>query len=228
MTESRDRSLARWNDPAYVASYIRFTLPMSVNAREWAERLGVGATSFVIDLGCGEGKLLTALAPHVDRGLGIDVSPHMADAARKRLAESGISNVEVVCQDFRDLDVGENVADAVVSIAALHHVPDEDKQAIFAKIHTTLRPGGLFCLGDDSFNFPPEEIEVRVPQMYAQWEQRFGREKWETMKRELAGDDFEHTPFLEDLKRMLTEAELAIVTIEPRGLNGVQIAARKA
>ena len=86
----------------------------------------------------------------------------------------------------------------------------------------------LFYLGDDSFNFPPQEIDVRVPQMYAQWEQRFGREKWEIMKRELAGDDFEHTPFLEDLKRMLTEAELKVETVGPRGLNGVQIVARKA
>jgi len=228
MTESEDRCLARWRDLAYVASYIRFTRPMSVNGREWAERLGVGSTSFVVDLGCGEGKLLTALAPHIDRGLGIDISPHMAKAARKRLAESSVSNVEVVCQDFRDLDVGENVVDAVVSIAALHHVPDEDKRTIFAEIHAALRPGGLFYLGDDSFNFPPQEIDVRVPQMYAQWEQRFGREKWETMKRELAGDDFEHTPFLADLKRMLAEAELTTVTVGPRGLNGVQIAARKA
>ena len=77
--DQRDRCLQRWHDAGYTDSYIRFTRPMHVDGREWARRLGVGPDSVVIDLGCGEGKLLTALARHIGGGIGIDVSPHMVE-----------------------------------------------------------------------------------------------------------------------------------------------------
>src|SRR6476659_7727004 len=40
----------------------------------------------VLDIGCGIGRMLIALAPRVHRAIGIDVSAKMADAARRRCA----------------------------------------------------------------------------------------------------------------------------------------------
>jgi ubiquinone/menaquinone biosynthesis C-methylase UbiE len=42
----------------------------------------------VLDLGCGNGHHLLALAPEVARGIGIDVSPGMIALARARLRNS--------------------------------------------------------------------------------------------------------------------------------------------
>ena len=47
------------------------------------------------------------------------------------------------------------------------------------------------------------------------------------MKRELAGDDFEFTPYRTDLEKMLTEAGFDLESVELRGLDGVRIRARR-
>ena len=78
--------------------------------------------------------------------------------------------------------MGFEVSDAVMSNYAIHHVPDGDKEDVFHRIHSTLHPGGIFRLEDDSFNFPQEEFEERIPEIMTQWERHFGPEGWKFMK----------------------------------------------
>ena len=151
----------------------------------------------------------------------------MLASARRSLTDLDIGNVELIHADFRKFDVGFEVADAVMSNYAIHHVPDFDKEEVFRRILGTLRPGGLFRLEDDSFNFPREEFNERVPEIMTQWERHFGPEGWEFLKEKLAGDDFENTPYLDDLRRMIQRSGLTVNNTVMHGLNGVEITARK-
>jgi SAM-dependent methyltransferase len=55
----------------------------------------------VLDLGCGSGRLVEALAPHAGFVVGTDVSPRMLDAARQRCSEH--RGVLLLCNSGRDL-----------------------------------------------------------------------------------------------------------------------------
>ncbi|HJP58950.1 MAG TPA: methyltransferase domain-containing protein [Gemmatimonadaceae bacterium] len=57
----------------------------------------VNEESNVLDIGCGIGRLLVALAPQVNRVVGIDVSAEMVKAARRR--SEGYENVSVIKGD---------------------------------------------------------------------------------------------------------------------------------
>ena len=195
--------LGRWNDPAYARNYAIFTRDQQVDAEKFIDQLKVDHNSIVVDLGCGEAKFLAAISSGIRKGIGIDASVHMLASARRSLTDLDIRNVELIHSDFRAFDVGFEVADAVMSNYAMHHVPDGDKAEVFRLIHATLRPGGIFRLEDDSFNFPRHEFRERVPEIMTQWERHFGPAGWKFMKEKLAGDDFENTPYLDDLTRMI-------------------------
>lgn len=219
--------LGRWNDPAYARNYSIFTREQEVDAGKFIDQLEVDHNSIVVDLGCGEAKYLAAISSGIRKGIGIDASVHMLALARRSLTDQDIRNIELIHADFREIDVGFELADAVMSNYAIHHVPDAYKEEVFRRIHATLRLGGIFRLEDDSFNFPREEFEERVPEIMTQWERHFGPEGWKFLKEKLAGDDFENTPYLDDLTRMIENSGLTINNIVTHGLNGVEITARK-
>lgn len=65
------------------------------------ERRLIGRTARVLDLGCGIGRMLAALAPHVAQVTGVDVSTVMVRIARERTL--GLPNVTVLATSGRDL-----------------------------------------------------------------------------------------------------------------------------
>lgn len=225
--DANEDYLGHWNDPAYARNYSIFTRDQQVDARKFIDQLEVDRNSIVVDLGCGEAKFLAAISSRIRRGIGINASVHMLASARRSLTDLDIGNVELIQADFREFDVGFEVADAVMSNYAIHHVPDGDKEEVFRRILATLRPGGVFRLEDDSFNFPREEFEERVPEIMTQWERHFGSEGWKFLKDKLAGDDFENSPHLDDLTRKIERLGLTVDNIVKHGLNGVEITARK-
>lgn len=217
----------RWSDPDYVANYLRFTRGVRFDGALWARTLEVGEESVVADLGCGECKLLVALSPYVSRGIGIDASAPALEHARRNIEAAGVTNVEVFERDLRNLDLASESVNAVVSIAALHHVPDEEKLSVLKSVHDSLVPAGIFHLEDDTFNFPPERFTTMVPAMYREFEKRFGEKGWAFLRRELAGEDFECTPYLQNLLKLIGDASLELLSVTELGLNGAVIRARR-
>jgi ubiquinone/menaquinone biosynthesis C-methylase UbiE len=104
----------------------------------------------VLDVGCGNGHHLLALAPDLARGIGIDLSPGMIGVARARLTGSPWQH-----RVSFSVDDGERLAsipaasiDLALCIGALEHMLD--KPAALASIHRALAPGGrFFCLTPD-------------------------------------------------------------------------------
>jgi ArsR family transcriptional regulator len=98
----------------------------------------------VVDLGCGTGDALAALAPHVALAVGIDGEPAMLEQARRRLAAS--SHVTLVAGRLEAVPLPGGAFDAALLGLVLHHV--DDPAVVLAEARRLLAPGGVVVVLD--------------------------------------------------------------------------------
>jgi SAM-dependent methyltransferase len=111
---------------------------------------GLCANDVVLDVGCGPGHHLIALASEVTRGVGVDLSPGMIGVARaRRGASPWRRRVSFAIDDGERLaSLATGSVTLALCIGALEHMLD--KQAVLANVHRVLAPGGrFFCLTPD-------------------------------------------------------------------------------
>lgn len=118
-------------------TYDRISAPMEQMGLAVLDRLPLGGDETVLDAGCGSGRVTAALIERLPHGrvIGVDGSAAMIASARERLGR----DVELHVQDLLELALPEPV-DAIFSTATFHWIKDHD--ALFARLHATLRPGG--------------------------------------------------------------------------------------
>jgi cyclopropane fatty-acyl-phospholipid synthase-like methyltransferase len=97
-----------------------------------------------LEIGCGIGRLMQALAPRCGKVIGVDLSERMVAWSREYLADW--PNTEVLLNDGRSLTgVADGSVDFVYSHLAFQHITLFDVvDAYLAEIRRVLRPGG-FC-----------------------------------------------------------------------------------
>jgi tRNA (cmo5U34)-methyltransferase len=122
----------------------------------------------VLDLGAGTG-LLSRHVREAHPGVHLtltDGAPAMLERARTLL---GDEDADFVVADLADaLPAGE--WDAVVSGLAIHHLPDDGKRALFARVHDALRAGGVFVNAEQVAGPTPFFTDL-----YARWHEREAR-----------------------------------------------------
>ncbi len=119
------------------ATYDRVSDPQVAWARGVLDRLALEGDETVLDAGCGSGRVTEMLVERLPRGrvIAVDAAPSMVEQARARLGEGAdVRQVELTALDL------DEEADAVFSNAVFHWVSDHD--ALFARLHSALRPGG--------------------------------------------------------------------------------------
>ena len=126
------------------------------------QQWGMAQESVVVELGTGTGQFAVAAARVCDRVVAVDVSPVMIAELQAKLAREQVDNVDVVQAGFLDYKHEGAPADIVYSRYALHHLPDFWKGVALARIHRTLRPGGLLRVWDVVYSFEPHEAEDRL------------------------------------------------------------------
>ncbi|MGA7671031.1 MAG: class I SAM-dependent methyltransferase [Nitrolancea sp.] len=97
---NRDMNDSFYRDvaPLYDLEFDEFDADLDLY-RGYAEIVG----SPILELGCGTGRLLVPLAEAGYDVIGIDSSHEMLDLARKRVADSGLTNAELIHGDMREL-----------------------------------------------------------------------------------------------------------------------------
>jgi len=108
---------------------------------------GVQPGQRVLDIACGFGGTLRALARIGTRATGIDISKVCVDRAREANAAAGLSDaIDVAVGDFHAIESGDRTWDAVICQEALIHSPD--RPAVFGEVFRILRRGGKFAISD--------------------------------------------------------------------------------
>jgi len=103
--------------------------------------------AFALELGCGDGKTLLALAKQDCDLLGIDISPAALRIAQAALKKDGHC-AQLLQGDVTALPIDDEALDVVVAYHVLDHVYQEDREAASEEIARVLRPGGtLFFRG---------------------------------------------------------------------------------
>ncbi|MBN1889856.1 MAG: class I SAM-dependent methyltransferase [Thermoflexales bacterium] len=175
----------------------------------------------VLELGCGTGRVLLALACEGLEVTGVDHSPAVLSLARRKLERDGLSGpVALVQADVRDLDLaaapsltlagGKGAGSARPYRLAIcaqntfcHMLTVADQLRLLGAAYRHLEPGGLLVL--DVFNPDPAVLagdERRLVLMGVTVDPDTGHTLTQTMARDMsgAGEQIEHvTLFVDEL-----------------------------
>lgn len=130
--------------------------------RPFVDGLDLKGSERVLELGCGNGVLMTYLAKSLGKGgsaTGVDTSSYMTERARKRLAP--FSNTEILRGDIRTLELKPGSFDLVIFIHVLHDIAPQERQDIMDALSRLLVPGGRLCLMEPvspSHGMPVDDI----------------------------------------------------------------------
>lgn len=121
----------------------------------WFRSVASGTGGPVLELGCGTGRIATALAADGHAVVGLDRSEAMLARAADRARAAGVT-VELVAADLAGLDLGRRFPLVIVPFNTFLMVPPDDRRSTLARIRGHLGPDGLLAL--DVFQPDPERI----------------------------------------------------------------------
>lgn len=113
-----------------------------------------------LDLGAGTGLLTQFLRSRFSESefVLMDFSPEMLGKAKERFAEE--KGIEYLEADYAQAD-WPGTFDGIFSSLSIHHLSDEAKRELYRKIHSKLRPGGIFINA--------EFVRAEDPQLQARY-----------------------------------------------------------
>lgn len=136
--------------PEFMADFIdnpvrrRFQPPY-----ETAIRHGIKEGMHVLDVGPGNGTYTIGAAQRVGPAgkiVAIDIEPKMIERVHKRIATTGIKNIETRVADVYDLSFESASFDLVYMIAVINEIPNIPKA--LAEFHRVLKPTGTLVFSE--------------------------------------------------------------------------------
>jgi SAM-dependent methyltransferase len=168
------RALAFWDQrqrrarPGVFTGYLQDESPACIGQRrfdgEWAQvqgwlapfgkpsaklRPGLRAGSRCLDVGCGTGAWLKALAGEFERVEGWDYAPAMVQASRRTLKAAGIRGAVLKCGQITERP-GRGLFDLIFVGGVLMYTPDRALGPLLKAVARLLKPGGLLVLREST------------------------------------------------------------------------------
>jgi SAM-dependent methyltransferase len=127
---------AMWStgDYADIATHIESV------AEELVEACDVGPGQDLLDVATGSGNVAIVAAQAGARVTGLDITPELFEAARRRMSEAGVE-IELIEGDAEDLPFGDASFDRVLSCFGVMFAPRHQKAA--DELIRVVRPGGM-------------------------------------------------------------------------------------
>lgn len=101
----------------------------------------LGASSLVLDVGCGPAQVASYAEGRGCRAVGVDLTPAMLDVARQRNSHLPLINADVLRLPVRDRGV-----DGAIAWFSLHNLPRSLLGQALGEIRRVLRHEGVFVL----------------------------------------------------------------------------------
>jgi len=124
--------------------------------------LGLDKNQKVIDIGCGTGAFAINAAKHLKKVYAVDVSKAMLRRARKKARKAKLDNIEFSKGGFLTYTHNAEPVDAIVSMSALHHLPDFWKMIGLQRLARMVKTGGKIYIKDVVFSFDLARYESRI------------------------------------------------------------------
>jgi ubiquinone/menaquinone biosynthesis C-methylase UbiE len=110
----------------------------------------ITAQDRVLDLGCGIGNILIALAERIDfmhPAEGVDISPDLIRIGEREIVQAGLRDrIQLQVAPATRLPFDDGAFDVVLTSHVLKHLDDEALLTSFREVARVLRPGGRFLL----------------------------------------------------------------------------------
>ena len=100
--------------------------------------------SKILELGCGSGNITKLLCDICNDITVVDLSEEMLKLCKLKCSPY----LTIICEDMTNVNFEKNSFDTIVSSIAIHHLSNDQKQKLFLKIYTWLKPGGIFVITD--------------------------------------------------------------------------------
>ncbi len=88
--------------------------------RYWQEWLGSASQKRILEIGCGQGRVLLNLAFQGNKVIGVDISQEMLSICQSRLRNHGIE-IPLVCADTRHVPFRGDTFELVFSVGVVEH-----------------------------------------------------------------------------------------------------------
>jgi SAM-dependent methyltransferase len=172
--------------------------------RQLAAQVELNPTMSALDFGCGTGLVGFELLKHIGRLTLADPSSGMLEEARRKITGADSHRVGTLLLDAEKTVLPEHY-DLVVSLMALHHIPDTWRTVTL--LASSVGPGGVLALADldledGSFHGPDWEVhqgidrrEIKTLMEAAEFEEIRESTPW-IMQKEVEGVHREYPLFL--------------------------------
>ena len=110
------------------------------------ELVPAGSRGRWLDVACGTGVVVRALASCVDEVFGVDLTPAMLEVGRLEAEAAGLRNIRFEAGDATALQLHDASFDGAVTRFSLHHIPAPGR--VLAELARVVRPGGVVIVGD--------------------------------------------------------------------------------
>ena len=145
MADNAERIKEKYRDGAEDkrASQSRYgALEFEYTKRHLEEFIHEGAD--VIELGCGTGYYAMHFSSRCRTYLGVDMVPEHIAILEEKIRVSGRKNVRAQLGDATALtEVAGGSFDVVLCLGPMYHLPDRERELVFAQCRRILRPGGI-------------------------------------------------------------------------------------
>jgi len=127
-------------------------------AKGIVHRLNIKPGDTVLEFGCGTGGITLNLAKYCQKVIGVDLSAEMLEILNEKAKKRNIINIETHHASFLTYNQDPSCeVDKIISVLALHHLPDFWKSVALLKMAEILKPGSKLYLFDVVFSFKVQD-----------------------------------------------------------------------